>query len=420
MELKLKMGEAQFSRLPKDEGGNWCLVANPGQQEGDAVKVTKRNGKTVGAVLGAPIKESPRYPGYWLFALDETTKAPTAGDGEDEAQERPKTTAGGLFDQAGIGGNGTAKPAQTSASDVQRAVEVLRDVLGGGGGATVDPDQVREIVRTELENGAGRLVIDVRQHDDKPLKRLEGTQHEMFARALTWAAHGVHVMLTGPAGSGKTTLAMQVGEALGRKAYLTGAILTKHEVTGYTDASGRYVRTASRDAYEYGGVLVLDEVDGSLPPALVAENGMLANGQFTFPDGVVKRHPDFVVVACANTWGKGADRQYVGRYQLDGATLDRFIKLEIGYDEKLEAAIARAEFEAHGGTDTAKLDEWLRTVLAIRRKIAAKGLREIVSPRASIHGARGLAAGLSASDVLLDCITASMSADTRQQLGVAS
>ncbi|MCH7728630.1 MAG: hypothetical protein IH991_19420, partial [Planctomycetes bacterium] len=72
---------------------------------------------------------------------------------------------------------------------------------------------------------------------------------------------------------------------------------------------------------------------------LVVVNAALANGHLRLPDGTtVDRHADFVCAAAANTFGTGADRQYVGRNQLDAATLDRFAacRLAFDYDVDLE------------------------------------------------------------------------------------
>jgi cobaltochelatase CobS len=95
----------------------------------------------------------------------------------------------------------------------------------------------------------------------------------------------------------------------------------------------------------------------------------------------VNRHPDFVAIAAGNTFGRGASREYVGRQQLDAATLDRFTVFEVDYDEKLELAIAGN-------------DDWTRYVQNVRKAVEREKIRAIVSPRASISGAKLLAAGL--------------------------
>lgn len=233
--------------------------------------------------------------------------------------------------------------------------------------------------------------------ETRPARRLEvtcngkthtvdGLTHSALPRIIRYVAAGLNVMLVGPAGSGKTTLARQVAEALDLPFRFSGAILTKYELLGYMDASGRYVRTAFRDAYEHGGIFLWDEIDASSPEALVAFNAGLENGHMDFPDGPVTRHQTFRAIGAANTYGRGADRQYVGRNQLDAATLDRFAVLDLDYDETLE-------------TQLAGNPEWTAKVQAWRRAAATLKIRHVISPRASIRGAVMLAAGEAETDV---------------------
>ncbi len=94
----------------------------------------------------------------------------------------------------------------------------------------------------------------------------------------------------------------------------------------------------------------------------------------------MKRHDDFRLIIAANTYGNGADRLYVGANQLDASTLDRFVFLDFKYDEKLEAKIA-------GNL------QWVRRVQSLRRAAGLEKARMVISPRASIHGSKLLAAG---------------------------
>jgi cobaltochelatase CobS len=87
-----------------------------------------------------------------------------------------------------------------------------------------------------------------------------------------------------------------------------------------------------------------------------------------------------VAIAAGNTFGRGASREYVGRQQLDAATLDRFTVFEVDYDEALELAIAGN-------------DDWTRYVQKVRKAVEREKVRAIVSPRASISGAKLLAVG---------------------------
>jgi hypothetical protein len=141
------------------------------------------------------------------------------------------------------------------------------------------------------------------------------------------------------------------------------------------------VSTAFREAYEQGGVYLFDEVDGSLPAATLAFNAALANGFADFPDGRVERHADFICIAAANTYGGGATFEFVGRNKQDGAFVDRFATLRWDVDEALELAAC---------SNTA----WTKKVQRWRANAASKGLKVIISPRASFYGALLLQTGL--------------------------
>ena len=147
--------------------------------------------------------------------------------------------------------------------------------------------------------------------------------------------------LYGPAGTGKTQLAETASEAINLPFYPLSVCgqTTKSDLLGYTTATGSYIETVFRKAYENGGVFLLDEIDNGNPNVTAVLNSALANGVCTFPDKVVKRHPDFVCIACANTFGTGASAEYIGRNPIDAATLDRFKQIFVDYDEELETEL---------------------------------------------------------------------------------
>jgi len=106
-----------------------------------------------------------------------------------------------------------------------------------------------------------------------------------------------------------------LGKAFKQKNYalgMTGSLFQAYEVKGYMDANGNYVESSFVKCFRDGGLMLFDEIDGSNPQALVALNASLENEQSDFPCGIVKRHKNFRIIACANTFGKGADREYVG------------------------------------------------------------------------------------------------------------
>ena len=263
--------------------------------------------------------------------------------------------------------------------------DALRDVNGLNESQIKDliRDEAERVVRDEFTQPPRELVL----RTDTGSKTLPAeARHSVFDDVLMYTAQRESVYLVGPAGSGKTTLAKQVANAVDLPFYSTGALVMKHELEGFIDPHGNYVETEFYKAFKHGGVYLFDEIDGSSPAAVLAFNGHMANGVASFPCGMVERHPDFVVIAAANTYGNGADRQYVGRNQLDAASLDRFAFVEMGYDEAMETELSGDAV-------------WTAHVQRIRAAINELKIRHIVSPRASIKGARMLAAGMDQASV---------------------
>jgi hypothetical protein len=215
-----------------------------------------------------------------------------------------------------------------------------------------------------------------------------GIQHKTFPKLLKLlTVPGVNVWLAGPAGSGKTTACEAVAKALNKAFYHIGKVLSEFQLIGYKDAHGHYHSTPFYEAYTKGGLFLLDEVDGSAPDAILALNMAIENGHMAFPDGQHAKHPDFQCVAAANTFGLGATADYVGRNKQDAAFLDRFVTLVWGYDEAFELMLC-------GNA------AWHKKVVAWRGRAVAKGIKVIISPRASIIGAKLLLAEFPESEVI--------------------
>jgi hypothetical protein len=295
-------------------------------------------------------------------------------------------------------------------------LELLRK-LGGG----ISESRVLELIHANASRPA-HVTINL----TAPGVTLSGdsVMHHKFPLLAAAVAARVNTMLVGPAGSGKTTAAAQVAKALGLPFYGTGAINTEYKLSGFIDAQGRVISTAFRKAFEHGGVFLFDEIDGSLPGALLAFNSALANDWYDFPDANIKRHDDFRVIAGANTFGTGADRQYVGRNQLDAASLDRYAVLEWGYDEALEAAMIGAD--APKGAPVPRSIEplpaervqavafqWVERVRKVRSAVNELKVRHVVSPRATVNGSRLLAAGFTWAEAEDAVIWKGLDADTR-------
>ena len=227
---------------------------------------------------------------------------------------------------------------------------------------------------------------------------VEGLLHKEFEKICKIVEKNVPLMLIGPAGTGKNFTLEQVAEALGLEFYFTNAITQEYKLTGFIDANGIYQETQFYKAFKDGGLFFLDEVDASVPEALIILNSAIANGYFDFPNGRVNAHKDFRVVCAGNTYGTGADMVYVGRNVLDGATLDRFAVVEFNYDEDIEKQLAYDE-------------ELYKFIKNLRDVIAKASLRYIVSMRATINSTKLLQIGLDKKDILKSAIVKNMQVD---------
>lgn len=240
-------------------------------------------------------------------------------------------------------------------------------------------EAMREAVRT----GTAKLEVKVA----KKLNLVEGARHQQLDELISIAVQRLPSLMVGIAGSGKTHAASQVAEGLGLKFYAmsVGAQTSKSDIIGFVHAGGDYVRTLFREAFEHGGVFLMDEIDAGNANVLIQVNAALSNDYCAFPDQMVKRHEDFVFIGSANTYGQGANRQYVGRNQLDAATLDRFVIIPWLVDANLEKLFA-------GSSDNGK--RWHSAVTKIRAEVEKEGMRVLVTPRATMRGAALMEAGM--------------------------
>ena len=204
-------------------------------------------------------------------------------------------------------------------------------------------DKVRSFIKDEYGTIERKIITVV----DGKKAEMEGVQHDKFETVLKFVSNNEAVFLTGPAGSGKNVLCKQIAEALGLNFYFTNAVTQEYKLTGFTDAMGTYQPTQFYKAFTNGGLFMLDEMDASIPEVLVILNAAIANRYFDFPApiGYVEAHPDFRVIAAGNTIGHGANPEYVGRNQLDGASLDRFALVEVDYSEAIENNVANGDME---------------------------------------------------------------------------
>jgi cobaltochelatase CobS len=322
----------------------------------------------VGTVIAA------RYDGY-CRACGATYQA-----GEPIRKVAPKT-----WHHATCPAHSTPVGDTPSAQDVPAQVtegyiaSVVRHELEGATLA-VDEGEVRGMVRDELTQ-AGVIKHEIVLKDVEATRTISGRPPRKFERILRLAKARRNILLVGQAGSGKTYAAELVAQALGlefsfiscsagmSEGHLMGRLLPIGEGGKFV-----YCRSDFVKAYEEGGVFLLDEMDAADSNTMLVINTALANGKMAIPNRpeapVAIKHKDFVCIAAANTFGTGADRQYVGRNQLDESTLDRFRigQIVMEYDEELEASLCP--------------DSDLRTRLqSYRRRAAEARLRRIISTR---------------------------------------
>ena len=260
----------------------------------------------------------------------------------------------------------------------------------------VDESSIREIVAEEIGKASLPRSIEVKLPSGIT-NTLAEQPHRQFAELLGLVEEGhTNLLMVGPAGCGKTTLAKNLAQALGRDfGFISlSAGVTETHLMGRTlpqaDGSWKFVPSRFVTVYENGGVYLLDEIDAADANVMVAINAALANGVLVTPDGTVHhRHEKCLIIAAANTWGRGGDLMYVGRNQLDASTLDRFClaTLFVQYDEDLERELVKAGLEEQVG------DELVGWVKSLRNSISRNRLRRVASTRLIVSSIKALRNG---------------------------
>jgi len=237
-------------------------------------------------------------------------------------------------------------------------------------------------------------------YPDKTVE-ITGIVHNKFSDVLFAVTHGLNVLLVGGAGTGKNVLCEQIAQAMQLPFYFSNAVTQEYKITGFTDANGVYQETPFYKAFTNGGVFMLDEADASIADVLVILNAAIANGYMDFPApiGNVKMHKDFHLIAAANTYGLGADYEYVGRNVLDAATLNRFVTINIDYDPEIEKALANGD------------DNLLRFVRTFRATAKKIGLRVICSYRNIKNMAMFKDSDISKENIIEYCLTSALKVD---------
>ena len=215
--------------------------------------------------------------------------------------------------------------------------------------------------------------------------------NELTSRALAYIEIGYAVHLSGPAGTGKTTLALHIASQIGRRCTLLHG---DDELRG-SDLLGKdagYRRQSVRDNYvssilkteetvslmwsnnrlttacEQGHTVIYDEFTRSPAAANNAFLSILEEGILSIPSSgqdknYVRVHPDFRAIFTSNP------EEYVGVHKSQDALLDRMITLEVAHqDRETEIAIVQAKSGRSPEEVTAIVD----IIRSIREKFGGK------------------------------------------------
>lgn len=275
---------------------------------------------------------------------------------------------------------------------VVAAIEDIREH-----GAKLDADGIKaDILAHVLANMPKPRMVHMEIQFPDGMRREGRDLHpdtpSMLAKLMQPNHHDRNLYVYGQAGSGKTTSAMKLAELIGVKLHMQGTAMSKYDLLGFRLPSGDVVRTAFVDAWQHGGLIILDDCDRSDPKALSALNAATANGSCDLSHaglGLIPRHPSCYIVATGNTAMNGQDARYSAASKQDGAFRDRFSFHRMDIDEAFEREITPNQ-------------TWTLRVQKIRKACVQLGgnvdKAVMASMRASILGAALLAAKCSQAD----------------------
>jgi cobaltochelatase CobS subunit len=225
-------------------------------------------------------------------------------------------------------------------------------------------------------------------------------QHDEAAELVFGIQNGDRIMLSGPTGSGKSSLVKFVCAKLGRpflRINMTGDI-TSDDVFGskiVEDGSIKWVDGPFTEAVKHGAVVLSDEWE--LMPAeitmglqhLLEDDGYLYLNSMpgTSADKKVVPHQDFRFIVAGNTTGTGDDSgAFAGTQVQNTATIDRFsLVIKLKYlTEEHEVAMIMGKAEATKTLAT----KMYKVASLIRSSYMKQSVSLTMSPRTLINWAR--------------------------------
>lgn len=203
----------------------------------------------------------------------------------------------------------------------------------------------------------------------KPQARADFVQTEsvksVTRRALAYLNAGYSVHFRGPAGTGKTTLALHTASLLGRPAVMitgdeemvTSNLVGAEQGYSYKKVVDRYIHSVTKveeaadkrwadhrltTACREGFTLIYDEFTRSRAEANNVLLGVLEEGLLVLPaqhqnEPYIKVHPDFRAIFTSNP------QEYAGVHDSQDALGDRIVTIDVGHaDHELEVAVTAA------------------------------------------------------------------------------
>ena len=276
------------------------------------------------------------------FVFGKGQKKTTTAKTEQQQEEETTTSETTKTDETmNTQGNGIEQVANIFASLQNEAYNNGYKVATDEAAAKIEnlTAQVEELKNRPTTTGT---VINITIDGKTETKVIQSIINPNAEELVDYLKEGENVFLWGPAGAGKNVLGEQLAEMLNVEFFYMNTVYTKYDITGFTDAQGKYVPTAVINwlKNENGGLMFFDEMCTNSPEANTAINALLANRYIVLQNGeVLRMTPRHYVVAADNTNGLGATEEYNGRYKMDESTRDRFAFFFIDYDAAVEESI---------------------------------------------------------------------------------